>query len=75
MDDAAEKARAVRAAHDVSMKLKAAKLSCVQNHVWCSIETFYDSPESFKGVFDRNLTVVKLAARQFAEKMRQDLSV
>jgi len=71
LSDVAEKAQAVRAAHETTRMCKVAKMYVGPegDAMWASAEAFVGSDESFFLVLDRTLSSVKNAARFFVEQM------
>ena len=70
VEDAAEKAKAVRAAHDITRDVKVAKVYVTKRRsVWCSVEAFFGEQDDFRPVFTRSISAMRTAVREFAEKM------
>ena len=73
LEDKAERAKAVRAAHDVTRAVKAAKVFCVRENMWCTLEAFHSPPENFRPVLKRSIRAVQAAVARFVELMRGDV--
>lgn len=65
-----------RKAQDVALKAtiqtKVAKVYVIRNHVWATIETFYDTLDHLKPVFRRNLSALLAGAGAFVADMRPE---
>ena len=71
LKDVAQKAHAVRAAHETVRTCKVAKVFVGPDgeSVWASAEAFIGSDETYMPMLDRTLAAVKNAARYFVEQM------
>jgi hypothetical protein len=74
IDSSEESKEAKEAALKVNKEIKAAKVFIVRDHVWATIEAFYETADSFTAVFQRSLGALRAAARSFAEEMRSTQS-
>ena len=72
-DDAAEKAKAVRAANDVNTAVKVAKILCIGDNTTCTAELLFDDLADARPVFNRMKSVIGTAMNRFVSKMREEL--
>ncbi|MCU7805451.1 MAG: hypothetical protein KZQ96_19845 [Candidatus Thiodiazotropha sp. (ex Lucinoma borealis)] len=64
--------RMVQAAgDDSSASTKVAKIFTVDDNVWAAYESFFSTPEHFKGIFPRALSVLNTSVQNFAARMRE----
>lgn len=65
-----ERTQALAAAQTSTAKTKSTKVYVVTDNVWASIEAFYPTPETFRGVLLRSLQALKAGVGTFVEAMR-----
>ncbi|HOJ13411.1 MAG TPA: hypothetical protein PLS81_04775 [Deltaproteobacteria bacterium] len=66
-----EKMKATIAASFATADTKVAKVILVGNNVWASVESFFESPDHFKGVFRRSISAIRTAVSSFRDNMKQ----
>lgn len=70
IDDDAERARAMHAAHEATCNAKVAKVFLVDDNVWATIELFTSTPGEPMRVFARSMSALQAAVQIFAREMR-----
>jgi len=72
IDNDKERAKAFAAANHATAATKVAKIYVRDDgkNVWGSIEMFFESPDQFKGVFDRAMAALMAGVANFTEKMK-----
>ena len=70
IDNEEVRSKARIAADDSTASTKAAKVFTVADNVWAAYEAFYSSPEHFRAIFSRALSVLKTSVQNFAGQMR-----
>lgn len=66
-----ERAKALAAANHATSSTKVAKIYVTDDgkNMWGSVEMFFESPEQFKGVFNRALSALMAGVATFTQKM------
>lgn len=70
IEDPAERANAVRTAHDLTSQIKVAKIFCDKKGVHCSVEMFIRDPKDVQPVLSRLVMSLQLARMEFTKKMQ-----
>jgi len=72
IDSDKERAKAFAAANHATAATKVAKIYVRDDgkNMWGSIEMFFESPEYFRGVFDRSMAALMAGVANFTEKMK-----
>jgi hypothetical protein len=69
-----ERHRVLAACDFANRRSKAAKIFTVADDTWGAIEIFVETPGAFKGVFQRCMSALQNAVRNFVENMRAERS-
>ncbi|MEL6347490.1 MAG: YbjN domain-containing protein [Myxococcota bacterium] len=69
IESEAERMKALAACNQVNSQLKVAKAYVTNDNVWVAVELFLDSPDQYKGTFDRTLRTIDRAVDVFVSQM------
>lgn len=71
IENDAERAKVIEAALYATAKTKVAKVFPTKSNTWAVIEMFCSPPETFRSVFRRSLSALRVAVENFRTKMRE----
>ena len=66
-----EKMKATIAASFATADTKVAKVFVLRDNVWASVESFFESPDHFMGVFKRSMSALRTAVSTFRDNMKE----
>ncbi len=71
IESEAERAKVVIASLYATSQTKVAKVFPIKDNTWAAIEMFCSPPQVFKAVFQRSLSALRAAVKNFSSKMQE----